>query len=102
MTKKKMSDLTFLRMCGSKYSYFGQYFGILLEILKDLFLEFLNKSPCTAPPRGTTTMGTANTPPRRKRGAEVSLGRRYAMVVEIAMAIPPGKNEAPQGHCRVG
>ena len=71
----------------------GQNTPISANLL-GFFLEFLNKSPFTVPPRGTTTMETANTPPRRKRGAEVSLGRRYAMVVEIAMAIPPGKNEA--------
>ena len=42
-------------------------------------------------------METVNTPPRRKRGAELSVGRRYAMVVEIARAIPPGKTRLPKG-----
>ena len=43
-------------------------------------------------------METVNTPPRRKRGAELSVGRRYAMVVEIARAIPPGKTRLPKGN----
>ena len=41
-------------------------------------------------------METVNTPPRRKRGGELSVGRRYAMV-EIARAIPPGKTRLPKG-----
>ena len=53
--------------------------------------------PFAAPPRGTTAMETANTLPRRKRGSELSLSRRHAMVVEIAMAIPPGKTRLPKG-----
>ena len=36
-------------------------------------------------------------PPKRERGAEVSLGRRYATAVEIALAIPPGKSRVPKG-----
>lgn len=46
------------------------------------------------PPRLTTKM---DTPPKRKRGAELSLGRRYAMAVEIALTIPPGNERAPKG-----
>ena len=42
-------------------------------------------------------MEAVNTPPRRKRGAELSVGRRYAMVVKIARAIPPGKTRLPKG-----
>ena len=38
-----------------------------------------------------------NTPPKRKRGAELSVERRTAMAVEIALAIPPGKTKAPKG-----
>ena len=38
-----------------------------------------------------------NTPPKRKRGAELSVGRRTAMAVEIALAIPPGKTRVPKG-----
>ena len=41
-------------------------------------------------------MKTVNTPPRRKRGVELSVGRRYAMVVEIARSIPPGKTRLPK------
>lgn len=37
------------------------------------------------------------TPPKRKQGAEVSLGRRYAMAVEIALSIPPGMERVPKG-----
>ena len=57
----------------------------------------MNKSPFTAPSCGTAAMEIANIPPRRKRGAEISLGRRYAMMVERAMAIPPGKTSLPKG-----
>ena len=38
-----------------------------------------------------------NTSPKRKRGAELSVGRRTAMAVEIALAIPPGKTRVPKG-----
>ena len=38
-----------------------------------------------------------NAPPKRKRGAELSVGRRTAMAVEIASAIPPGKTRVPKG-----
>ena len=41
-------------------------------------------------------METVNTPPRRKRGGQLSVGRRYAMV-EIARAIPPVKTRLPKG-----
>ena len=57
----------------------------------------MNSSPFPAPPRDPTTMEIVNTPPRRKRGAELSVGRRYAMVVEIARAILPGKTRLPKG-----
>ena len=40
---------------------------------------------------------TMDTPPKRKRGAELSVGRRTAMAVEIALAIPPGKTRVPKG-----
>ena len=42
-------------------------------------------------------METVNTPLRRKRRDESSVGRRYAMVVEIPRAIPPGKTRLPKG-----
>ena len=38
-----------------------------------------------------------NTPSKRKRGAELSVGRRAAMAVEIALAIPPSKTRVPTG-----
>ena len=38
-----------------------------------------------------------NAPPKRKRGAELSVGRRSAMAVKIALAIPPGKTRVPKG-----
>ena len=38
-----------------------------------------------------------NTPPKRKGGAELSVGRRTAMAVETALAIPPGKTRVPKG-----
>ena len=42
-----------------------------MRFFQDFFSRIL-ESPFTAPPRGTTTMETANTPPRRKRGSELS------------------------------
>ena len=36
-------------------------------------------------------------PPKRKRDAELSVGRRTAMAVGIALAIPPGKTRVPKG-----
>lgn len=45
----------------------------------------------------TTAVGSpTNTPPRRKRGAVVSLGRRNAMEVEMDLAIPPGNSRVPK------
>ena len=38
-----------------------------------------------------------NTPPKRTRGAELSVGRRTAMAVEVALAIPPGKTRVSKG-----
>ena len=38
-----------------------------------------------------------NTPPKRKRGAELSVVRRTPMVVGIALVIPPGKTRVPKG-----
>ena len=40
-------------------------------------------------------METVTTPPGRS--AELSVGRRYAMVVEISRAIQPGKTRLPKG-----
>eukprot|EP00904_Undaria_pinnatifida_P006263 jgi/Undpi1/2767/HiC_scaffold_14.g06144.m1 len=37
------------------------------------------------------------TPPRSKRGADLPVGRRYAMAVEIALFIPSGKILMPRG-----
>ena len=37
------------------------------------------------------------TPPRQKRGAAISPGRRYAMVAEMALAIRPDKSKVPKG-----
>ena len=41
-------------------------------------------------------------PPPRQPDGELSLGRRYAIAKEIAMAIPPGKSRVPNGSlCRI-
>lgn len=53
-----------------------------------LFLTF----ECPLPP--TATM---DTPLKRKRGVELTVGRRTAMAMEIALAIPPGKRRVPNG-----
>ena len=37
------------------------------------------------------------TPPTRQSGGELSLGARYAIAVEVALAIPPGKLRVPKG-----
>ena len=47
--------------------------------------------------RSLPTTTTMETPPKRKRGTEVSLGRRYAMAVEIALTIPPANSTVPKG-----
>lgn len=58
----------------------------------------MEKKARSPPPlSGATATETVNTPPRRQRGAEVSLGRRYAMAVEIAMVIPPEQKRPPKG-----
>ena len=36
-------------------------------------------------------------PPKLKRGAQLSVGRRTAMAVQIALAIPSGKTRVPKG-----
>ncbi|CAN0400133.1 unnamed protein product, partial [Pylaiella littoralis] len=44
------------------------------------------------------TMDTPpSTPPHRPKGGELSVGRRYAIVVEAALAIPPGQVRIPKG-----
>lgn len=70
---------------------------ILLILRSNYFENFLNTARLPPPRRGTATMETASTPPPRKRGVEVSLGRRYALATEAALAIPPGKTRLPKG-----
>ena len=36
-------------------------------------------------------------PPPRRTGGELPLGRRYAIAMEVALAIPPGKARVPRG-----
>ena len=38
-----------------------------------------------------------STPPHRPKGGELSVGRRIAIVVEAALAIPPGQVRIPKG-----
>ena len=38
-----------------------------------------------------------STPPPRPRDGELPLGRRYAIAVEVALAIPPGNRRVPKG-----
>jgi len=50
------------------------------------------------PPHTMQTMDTPpSTPPHRPKGGELSVGRRYAIVVEAALAIPPGQVRIPKG-----
>ena len=37
-----------------------------------------------------------STPPPRPKGGELSVGRRIALAVEVALAIPPGKVRLPK------
>ena len=53
-----------------------------------MFSTFERPLPPTTP---------TDTPPKRKRRAELSGGRRTAMAVEIALAIPPGHTGVPKG-----
>ena len=39
----------------------------------------------------------SSTPPPRRTGGELPLGRRYAIAMEVALAIPPGKARVPKG-----
>ena len=71
-------------MCGSKSPIETDILRIFSILFFLIIKLFLNSTPFTASPRGTTTMETVKAPPRRKRGAELSAGRRYAMVIEIA------------------
>lgn len=48
-------------------------------------------------PTATTMDSPLHTPPRRKRGAKVSLGRRYAIARDVALAIFPGNSRVPTG-----
>ena len=38
-----------------------------------------------------------STPPHRHTGGELPLGRRSAIAMEVALAIPPGKARVPMG-----
>ena len=38
-----------------------------------------------------------STPPPRRKGGELSVGRRIAIAVEVALAIPPGNVRRPKG-----
>lgn len=49
-------------------------------------------------PTHTTNDGYApKNPPPRPKGGELSVGRRIAVVVKAALAIPPGKVRIPKG-----
>ena len=49
-------------------------------------------------PHTLQTMDTPpSTPPPRCKGGELSEGRRIAVAVEVALAIPPGKVRVPKG-----
>ena len=49
-------------------------------------------------PHTLQTMDTPpSTPPPRCKGGELSEGRRIAIAVEVALAIPPGKVRVPKG-----
>ena len=117
--RSKKIESYLLKNVGSKFGNFSQNFWNLFEfffqysgvfcfrILKQCpFFRISTLKPplpttttMDSPPRPTATMDSpVHTHPRRKRGAEVSLGIRYAMAVEIALAIPPGKLKRAQGH----
>ena len=50
------------------------------------------------PPHTQQTMDAPpSTPPPRSAGGELSEGRRIAIAVEVALAIPPGKVRVPKG-----
>ena len=44
----------------------------------------------------TMDLPPSTTPPRRT-GGELPLGRRYAIAIEVALAIPSGKARVPRG-----
>ena len=47
--------------------------------------------------RQSPAHNTMNSPVSTERGRELSLDRRYAMAVEIAMGIPPSTSRSPAG-----
>ena len=67
------------------FEFFFEFFFRIREISRDYH-----------PPHTMQTMDTPpSTPPHRPKGGEVSVGRRYAIVVEAALAIPPGQVRTP-------
>ena len=78
-------------MCGSKDLYFGRYFEIFSEIFFEIFFwEFLNFSPFTAPPRGTT-------PTASQTGRRVIGGPPLCHGGRNSASHSACQNEAPKG-----
>ena len=71
-----------------------EYFWNISGIFRDFFFRMKVFPAFRRPLPNPITM---ETPPKRKRGTEVSLGRRYAMTVEIALTILLGNSRVPKG-----
>ena len=57
----------------------------------------MNTTPNLAHRHHKTMDVSPSTPPPRRKGGELSVGRRIAIAVEVALAIPPGKVRVPKG-----
>ena len=85
----------------SKYAHFGPFLIIFLGAFLRIFMRILviiRDYHLKPTPHTLQTMGTPpSTPPSRCKGGELSEGRRIAIAVEVALAIPPGKVRVPKG-----
>ena len=85
----------------SKYAHFGPFLRIFLRTFSRIFTRILviirDYHPKPTPHTLQTMDTPPSTPPPRCKGGELSEGRRIAIAVEVALAIPPGKVRVPKG-----
>ena len=85
----------------SKYAHFGPFLRIFLRTFLRIFMRMLviirDYHPKPTPHTLQTMDTPPSTPPPRCKGGELSEGRRIAIAVEVALAIPPGKVRVPKG-----
>ena len=74
---------------------FGEILGLFWVFFQDFFFRDHVVFDVWTPL--TSHNYTMDIPPKLKRGAQLSVGRRTAMAVQIALAIPSGKTRVPKG-----